>query len=252
MELENQIAVVTGASQGIGQAIAIAFAKAGANVAFTYHHSQELAEKTAEMVREAGRESLTGQVDATDVAATEGFMDKVIARFGQVDILVNNVGGADTIPSGGFVNTPLDYWHQQFDKNFFSAVVYCRVALRSMIPRRTGSIINIGSVHSARVINPAIMPYACAKQAMNHLTRNLAVELAAHQIRVNTLAPGLVKTALTQRRYDQEWWDGVKNRIPLGRAGEPTEIGEIAVFLASKRSSYMTGQIIYADGGRSL
>lgn len=252
MEMRGKVAVVTGASMGIGRASAVALAHAGADVAFTYGRHAESAEETAELVRAAGRRVLARAADAKDPEQTEAFMNEVFGKFGQVDILVNNVGGADTTPDTGFADMPLDYWYAQFDKNFFSAVCYSRLALKSMIPRKTGSIINIGSVHTSRVINLDVMPYACAKQALNQLTRCLAAELAPHHIRVNSVAPGLVKTALTENRYDSAWWDRAFAKIPLHRAGTAEEIAALVLFLASERAAYITGQIIGVDGGRSL
>ncbi len=251
-ELKNQVAVITGASQGIGQACAVVFAHAGADIAFTYGRNHEAAEHTAALVREAGRRVIFESADSADADVTEVFMGKVMDTFGRVDIVVNNVGGADTTPNTGFADMPLEYWYKQFDKNFFSAVCYSRLALKSMIPRRSGNIINIGSVHTSRVINLDVMPYACAKQAMNHLTRCLAVELAPHNIRVNCIAPGLIKTALTENRYDQEWWDRVFAKIPMARAGVAMDIASLAMFLVSEKANYITGQIIGVDGGRPL
>ncbi len=252
MEMSGKVAVVTGASMGIGRASAVAFARAGADVAFTYGKHTECAEETAKMIRDAGGRVLFRPANAKDPQQTEIFMKEVMDEFGQVDILVNNVGGAETTPNTGFADMPLEYWYSQFDNNFFSAVYYSRLALKSMIPRKTGSIINISSVHTTRVINLDVMPYSCAKQAMNQLTRNLAVELAPYGIRVNSVAPGLVKTALTENRYDAAWWEKAHDKIPLHRAGTADEIAALVFFLASERASYITGQIIGADGGRSL
>ena len=252
MEFQGKVAVITGASKGIGQACAVLFARAGANVAFTYGKDTAGAEETVQLVRDTGREAFFQPADAKDATQNDAFMQAVYDRFGRVDVLVNNVGGADTTPNTGFADMPMGYWHAQFQKNFFAAVQYSQWALKSMIPNKGGSIVNIGSVHTTRVINLNVMPYSCAKQALNQLTRNLAVELAPYHIRVNTVSPGLVKTALTINRYDQEWWSKVTEKIPLHRAGEAVEIAETVFFLASKRSSYITGQIIGVDGGRSL
>ena len=252
MEFQGKTAVITGASKGIGQACAALFAKNGANVAFTYGSDTAGAEETAKQVRDAGGEVFFMPSDAKDPAQNDIFMQKVFDRFGRVDILVNNVGGADKTPNTGFADMPMEYWHAQFQKNFFTAVQCAQWALKSMIPRKSGSIINISSVHTTRVINLNVMPYSCAKQALNQLTRNLAVELAPYNIRVNAVGPGLVRTALTINRYDKEWWDKVSEKIPLHRAGEAEEIAQTVYFLASERSSYITGQIIGADGGRSL
>ncbi|MDR0901844.1 MAG: SDR family oxidoreductase [Opitutaceae bacterium] len=249
----SRVAVITGGAQGIGEGIVLAFARAGADIAFTYlgasPQSRAKARRTAAAARRLGRRVVFDAVDATSEQAAEAFMGRVLSELGRVDILVNNVGGAGTVPEGGFAALPLDYWRRQFDKNFFSAVMYSQLAVRDMLPRRDGSIINIGSIHTAKVFNTKFVPYSCAKQAMNQLTRDLAVELAPCNIRVNCIAPGLIKTALTKWRYDAAWWADVNGRIPMRRPGSPAEIGRVALFLASRQSSYLTGQIIYVDGG---
>lgn len=251
-ELKNKVAVITGASQGIGQACARAMAEAGADIAFTYGGNHEAAKKTAETLKGTGVRVLYCSSDASDSEATETFMKKVMNEFGQVDVMVNNVGGADTTPNTGFADMPLEYWHNQFEKNFFSAVRYSQLALQSMLPRKKGSIIHIGSIHAGRVINLDTMPYACAKKAMNHLTCCMAVELAPRNIRVNCVAPGLIKTPLTVRRYDEDKWNSLSARIPMARAGTSEEVAELVLFLASDKSSYITGQIVGIDGGRAL
>ncbi len=252
MELAGKVAVVSGASMGIGRACAEIFAENGADVAFTYGCHDDEAAETADRIRALGREVYYESSDAKDMSAIESFMAHVMEKFGRVDVLVNNVGGADTTPDTGFADMPFEYWVNQFNKNFFSAVRFSQLALRSMIPRRFGSIVNIGSVHTSRVINLDVMPYSCAKEAMNRLTKNLAVELAPHRIRCNVIAPGLIRTALTENRYDAAWWEAAYAKIPLHAAGEPRDIAELAWFLVSERSGYLTGQIIGVDGGRSL
>lgn len=252
-ELAGQVAVVTGGAQGIGQAAAFAFARAGADIAFTCYGSSveslARARATAARIRRLGRRVVFAPADATDDRATEEFMGRTVAELGHIDILVNNVGGADTVPPGGYADIPMSYWRQQFEKNFFSAVAYSRLAARNMMLRDHGSIINISSIHSARIFNTRFVPYSCSKVAMNYQTRCLAVEMAPHNIRVNCIAPGLIRTALTRQRYDAAWWAAVNERIPMRRPGEPAEIGEVALFLASRRASYITGQVIYVDGG---
>jgi 3-oxoacyl-[acyl-carrier protein] reductase len=253
-EFAGKVALVTGGAQGIGEGVALEFARAGADVAFTYlgasPKSRAKAVRTAAVLRKLGARIVFDAVDATSEQAAEAFVDRVLAELGRVDVLVNNVGGAGTVPEGGFVGLPLDYWRSQLDKNFFSAVIYSRLAVHDMLRRRApGTVINIGTIHTAKVFNTKFVPYSCAKQAMNQLTRDLAVELAPQNIRVNCIAPGLIKTALTQWRYDAAWWADVNQRIPMRRPGSPAEIGTIALFLASPRSSYLTGQIIYVDGG---
>jgi NAD(P)-dependent dehydrogenase (short-subunit alcohol dehydrogenase family) len=252
-EFAGKVALITGGAQGIGEGAALEFARAGADIAFTYRgadpKSRAKAARTAAALRKLGARVVFDAVDAASEQAAEAFVGRVLAGLGRVDVLVNNVGGADTVPEGGFVGLPLGYWRSQLDKNFFSAVIYSRLAVRDMLRRGApGAVINIGSIHTAKVFNTKYVPYSCAKQAMNQLTRDLAVELAPQNIRVNCVAPGLVKTALTSR-YDDAWWADVHQRIPMGRHGTPDEIGRIVLFLASPRASYLTGQIIYVDGG---
>ena len=252
MKLENKTAIVTGASKGLGQAIAVALAEAGADVAISYNSDLDGAKKTANVIESHGQKALIFQADATNYEASEKFISETIKNFGQIDILVNNVGGADTIPAGGFINMPMEYWLGQFNKNLNSAVYCCQLALKHMTQRKSGTIINISSVHAEGVYNLKVMPYACAKQALNHFTRFLAVEMAPYNIRVNSLSPGLFVTATTERRYSKKWWDNINAKIPLGRPGRLDEIGKSVVFLASEDSGYITGQVIGADGGRSL
>jgi len=252
-ELAGQVGVITGGAQGIGRETALAFARSGADIAFTYLASDKgtlaRARATAAAIRRFGRRVIFAPVDAIDESATEKFMNRVVESLGRIDILVNNVGGADTVPPGGYVDIPMSYWRQQFEKNFFSGVAYSRLALKNMLPRRRGSIINISSIHSVRIFNTHFIPYSCSKVAMNYHTRSLAVEMAPYNIRVNCIAPGLIRTALTKRRYNGAWWAAVKSRIPMRRPGSPAEISEIALFLASNRASYLTGQVICVDGG---
>lgn len=252
-ELSGQVGVITGGSRGIGQAIAFALARSGADIALTYHgvskedHTQ--AQETVRIIRRLGRRVISAPVDATDEQASEAFIDSVIEKLGRVDIMVNNVGGADMVSTEGYVKKPMAYWRQQFNKNFFSAVLYSRLAIKNMMLHSRGNVINISSIHACRIFNTQFVPYACSKVAMNHLTRSLAVEMAPHNIRVNCIAPGLIRTELTERRYDASWWSKVNERIPMRRPGTPAEVGEVALFLVSSRSSYVTGQVIYVDGG---
>ena len=251
MEFQGKTAVITGASKGIGQACAALFAKNGANVAFTYGSDTAGAEETAKQVCDAGGEVFFIPSDAKDPAQNDIFMQKVFDRFGRVDILVNNVGGADKTPNTGFADMPMEYWHAQFQKNFFTAVQCAQWALKSMIPRKSGSIINISSVHTTRVINLNVMPYSCAKQALNQLTRNLAVELAPYNIRVNAVAPGLVDTEMGDYKADAEQ-QKILDAISMKRKGTPEEIAEVVYFLSTDASSFITGSIINADGGRLI
>lgn len=242
--LDGKRALVTGASSGIGRAIAVAFAEAGADVALLARREDLLAEVAAE-IESLGRRGLAIHCDVTESAEVEAAVQRVVEGLGGIDILVNNAGGNRFM--GPLVTWRESGWDKAMQLNLKSVFLVLKAAGPHLLAQGSGSVINIASVAGLRS-TPALAPYAAAKAAVVNLTRSLAVEWAAAGVRVNAIAPGLVAT-------DQNAWadETVKaemaRSIPLGRWATPEDIAGPAVFLASDASSYVTGQILAVDGG---
>lgn len=250
MRLANKTALISGGSHGIGKAIALAFAKAGADVALTYRLREAGALDTARQIDAMGRRALVMQAEMTEPDDCRRIVGETIDTFGQLDVLVNNAGGSR---GGELSELSLENWKYTFDLCVTAAFLTGQAAAKHMIPRGRGSIINISSVHSTHVW-PNMSPYGAAKAALNRLTMSMAVEWAHHGIRANAIAPGYINIAETDEekaKYDA----GDNSSAPLiaaQRTAKPSEIGAVAVFLASDDASYVTGQTIFADGGLLL
>jgi NAD(P)-dependent dehydrogenase (short-subunit alcohol dehydrogenase family) len=243
--LAGRIALVTGAGRGIGRGLALAFAEAGANVALNSRTQTEL-EAVAEEVRARGRRAL---VLAADVSTAEGarrVVDAAVDGLGQIDVLLNAAGTA--------IREPAEHVSERnFDTivglNLKGTFFCCQAAGRHMLERGRGSIVNIGSLTTSFGL-PLRSVYAATKGAVGQLTKTLAVEWASRGVRVNAIAPGWIHTPLTQPLVDdpeQSRW--IIGRTPMGRWGKPADLAGAAVYLASDASAFMTGQILYVDGG---
>jgi 3-oxoacyl-[acyl-carrier protein] reductase len=242
--LENKVALVTGASRGIGKAIAVAFAGEGADVAFTFKSSASGAEATRQEIESRGRRALGLQSDAKSFADAGRVVDEVMKVFQRVDILVNNAGiTRDTL----LMRMSEEDWDDVLDTNLKSAFNFSKAVCRPMMSQRSGRIINISSI-AGLIGNPGQANYASAKGGMIGLTKTLAKELASRNIQVNAIAPGFIETDMTEKLTAQQK-EALLNIIPMRRTGRPEEIASVAVFLASAASSYITGQVICVDGG---
>ncbi len=245
----GKVALVTGASKGIGQGIAVALAQAGARVGVNYNTDAEGAAKTCALIAEMGGEALAIQADVSDRTAVERMTAAVTDRFGRLDILVNNA--AIGIPHRGtFADYPVETWRRIFAVNV-EGVVHCtQCALQAMLKQGEGGrIINISSSHSL-VFQRRTSAYIIAKGAVNTLTQALAVELGHAGITVNCIAAGAVSTpGWPASPEGQAAW---KRRAPLSRMGEAEDIAAAVVFLASPQASYITGQVFTVDGGWSM
>ena len=248
--LEGKIALVTGASHGIGKAIALTYAREGADVAITYRGREEGARDTARQIEALGRRTLVRQVEMTDLEASAAVVDEVIGALGGLDVLVNNAGGER---GDALLELKLEDWRYTLDLCVTAPFVLGQRAARHMAGHGGGAIINISSVHSDHVwANDTA--YGVAKAALNRLTRSMAVEWARFGIRANTIAPGYINVSETpeeEARYAAKD-GGAAPWIVAQRTARPTEIADVALFLATPEASYVTGQTLFVDGGLLL
>jgi len=243
MRLTNKIAIVTGASQGIGLACATRLVQEGARVMLV-----DVRPEGADAAGALGEAARFHQADVSLRADVDAMVAATLAAFGQIDILVNNAG---VTHAANF----LDLAEEDFDRvlriNLKSMFLCSQAVAREMVKRQTGCIINMSSVNAELTI-PNQVPYVVSKGGVNQLTRVAAISLAEHGIRVNAIGPGTILTELAKKAVlgSPEARRTILSRTPLGRCGEPEEVASICAFLASEDASYMTGQTLYADGGR--
>lgn len=247
MRLKNKVALITGASRGIGRGIAEVFSEEGADVAVNYLARADAAEEVAAYVRGQGRRAMTVKADVSKRAEVEPMIEKVWKEFGPIDILVNNAGIETIIP---FLEITDEQWTRLVDINlrapWLCSQVYCRKAVAA---KRGGVILNIGSVQAAKVL-PGRTHYAPTKLGIEALTRNTSVEMMPYGIRVNCLHPGVIDTDMTAWvMQNDEIRPQVLSQISMGRAGNIREMGTAAAFFCSDDSSYVTGQSLHAEGG---
>lgn len=257
LDLTGQVAFVTGGGGGIGRAIALCMADMGADVAI-FEVAPERCEQTTAMVEQRGRRCLAIPGNVMDVEALQNGIAATKERFGRLDILVNNAGG---VARRDFLDLKEKNWRRHIDLNLVSVVAATSAAVPIMIEGgRGGAVINVTSIEGSRAA-PGYAVYAACKAGVNNLTRTLALEFAEHGIRVNTIAPDYTTTPglrgnLTGPVDESTWYkpseaqlESLAKRTPLGRAGIDEECGQLAVFLASPMSSYITGATIPIDGG---
>jgi NAD(P)-dependent dehydrogenase (short-subunit alcohol dehydrogenase family) len=247
MKLQGKVALITGASRGIGKGIAEVFAEQGADVALNDIQLGQAAEDVAGWIRCRARRAMTVQADVSRRAEVEAMIDRVWSELGPIDILVNNAGIETIVP---FLDLTDEQWTRQTDVNlrgeWLVSQVFCR---RVVAEKRKASIVNIGSIQAAKVL-PGRTHYAPSKLAIEALTRNMSAEMTPLGIRVNCVHPGLIDTDMTAWVMRQpDLLSGVLAQISLGRAGQPREIGAVVAFFASDEASYLTGQSIFVDGG---
>lgn len=242
-DLNGKIALITGGASGIGYACAQAFVRAGAKV-WIADANEAAGAKAAKRLKAA-----LVACDVGDAGQAQALVDAVIRKAKRLDVLVNNAGIA---PAKPFLDMTEDDWDRVIRVNLKGAFLVGQAAARAMVAKKTaGAIVNMSSVNAVLAI-PGLAAYNVSKGGLNQLTRVMALELAPHGIRVNAIGPGTIATELARKAVlgSPEARTKIMSRTPMGRLGEPGEIAEIALFLASKRASYMTGQIVYADGGR--
>lgn len=242
--LEGKTAVVTGASRGIGRAIALKLASQGAAVVINYNGSEEKAREVEEQIRENGGTASIFQCNVADYAQCERFIQDVIKTYGSLDILVNNAG---ITKDGLLMKMSEEDFDQVIDTNLKGAFNTIRFASRQMLRQKSGRIINMSSV-SGVTGNAGQANYAASKAGLIGLTKAAARELASRGITVNAIAPGFIETDMTDALSDQVKEASVA-QIPLGRFGRPEHVAAAAAFLASEEAGYITGQVLHVDGG---
>lgn len=243
MRLEDRVALVTGGGRGIGKAIALALAKEGADIVACDINLENLKEVAAE-VEKMGRKILILKADVSKVSEVEEMVKKALDKFTKIDILVNNAGiTRDNL----IVRMSEEEWDQVLDINLKGAFNCLKAVARPMMKQRSGRIINIASV-VGMMGNPGQANYAASKAGIIGLTKSAAKELASRGINVNAIAPGFIKTAMTEA-LDDEIKERLTSQIPLKRLGEVKDVANLVVFLASNDASYITGEVIKVDGG---
>ncbi len=244
--LDNKVALITGGSRGIGAAIALKFAQEGAHVAFTYMSSEEKAKAVEAELQALGVKAKGYRSDASSYQDAEALIESVLADFGQLDAVVNNAGiTRDTL----MLRMTEEHWDQVITTNLKSVFNLTKHALRPMMKNRRGSIINISSIIGL-MGNAGQANYAASKAGTFGFTKSIAKEMGSRNIRCNAVAPGFIETDMTHE-LDEKTKEAYLSGIPLKRLGKAEEVAEVCVFLASDRSSYVTGQIISVCGGLS-
>ncbi len=244
MDLTGKVALVTGASRGIGQAVAVELAKVGADVIVNYIGNEAVAQETVEKVEALGRKALKIKADVGNADEVQAMVDEAHAAFGHIDVLVNNAG----ITRDGLLIRMKDTdWDDVLNINLKGVYLVTKAVAKLMVKQRSGRIINMTSV-SGVTGNVGQANYAAAKAGVIGFTKTCAKELAARGITVNAVAPGFIETAMTDV-LPEKIKEGIAATVPLGRMGQPEEIAGVVTFLASDFARYITGQVLNVDGG---
>jgi 3-oxoacyl-[acyl-carrier protein] reductase len=255
MELKGKVAITTGAGLGIGRAIALELAKAGATLVLA-DIREDAAEKVKEEIQGMGKEALVIQMDVSKWEDVEGMVKTVMERFGRIDILVNNAGispkGKGGVPLK-FLDIDGDHWDTVMNVNLKGAFNCSKAVVPFMIRQSSGKIVNIGSIVglTGGAGSPASVAYFVSKAGVHCLTKALARELAQYNINVNTIAPGRILTEIA-KSTSPEVNEGIRRQTPLGRFGEPIDVARAAVFLISEAGNFITGATLVVDGGRTM
>jgi len=245
-DLEGKVALVTGAGSGIGHAIAQRFGREGASVVVNYFGYEHEAEQLASELSKSCERSIAVQADVSKSTDVRRMVEQAVKEFGRIDVLVNNAGIESSHP---FLDIPDAVWDKTLAVDLRGPFICAQACGRVMRDHGGGSIVNISSIHEDYPF-PGFTHYCAAKGGLRMLMRNAALELAPYKIRVNNIAPGAIVTPINEATlHDPEKLMAIKHIVPLGRMGNPDEVAQVALFLASDRSSYVTGSTYYVDGG---
>ncbi len=252
LQLKSKVALVTGAARGIGRGIALTLAQEGVRVAVNYANRADAAEEVLRLIRNGGGEALAVQADVGRHDHVERLVAATLEHFGRIDILVNNAGIVSRKP---ILEVPLEEWDRVVRTNFYGCFHCSRLVGQHMVERcGGGKIISISSIHG-RVAKAGMGPYCATKAAIDMFSKQLAVELAPHRVNVNVVASGTILTEINLSLYqstnpeDVEKRQAVLHRVPWGEIGQPEDIGRAVAFLASDVARYITGAVLYVDGG---
>lgn len=247
MILKGQVALVTGASSGIGHATAVALAREGVRVGVNYLKNEKGAEAAVEAIRKEGGDALAVRADVTRREEVQALVAAVRKRWGRIDILVNNAG--DLIARRTLQDLTEEYWDQVMDLNLKSAFLCTQAVWEEMAARQSGCVVNVTSIAAHNGGGVGVGAYAAAKGGLLSYTKSLAKELAPHGVRVNGIAPGVIATPYHERFSPPELMARMVANIPLGRPGTSEEIADVIVFLASPAARYMIGETVEVNGG---
>jgi 3-oxoacyl-[acyl-carrier protein] reductase len=246
-DLQGKVALVTGASSGIGRATAEALASNGAQVAINFHRNETGAEAARSQIIGAGGCAIVVQADVTRASDVDSLVEQTVNEFGAIDILVNNAGSL--VERLKILELSEERWDEVIDLNLKSAFLCSKAVVGSMMQRKTGAIINVSSIAGRNGGALGSIHYSTAKGGLITFTKGLAKEVAPYGVRVNAVSPGVINTPYHEQFSSPEMMKTYTGMIPLGRVGTPTEVGKVICFLASEAASYLAGETIEINGG---